>query len=270
MLGRTVHLIRHPLKVRLLEVRRVDQISPRMKRVTFGGDDLAGFQSVAADDHVKLFFPRDGEEVPILPVVGSAGLAVPEDHPRPTSRDYTPRRYDEAAGELDIDFVLHGDAPASNWAARAQPGMVIGVAGPRGSFVVSKDFDWYLLVGDETALPSIARELEELPARARAVAIVEVADAAEEQQIATRAQVELTWLHRNGAEPGTTRLLETAVRELEFPLGDCFAWVAGEATTIRLLRHLLHERGVKHGWARFSGHWKRGVADHDHHEPLED
>lgn len=149
--------------------------------------------------------------------------------------------------------------------------MVIGVAGPRGSFVVSKDFDWYLLVGDETALPSIARELEELPAGARAVAIVEVADAAEEQQIASRARVEFVWLYRNGAEPGTTRLLEHAVRELTFPPGDCFAWVAGEASTIRpLRRHLLHERGVTPGWARFSGHWKRGVADHDHHEPIED
>lgn len=268
---RTPRLIRHPLIWRLLTVDRVARLTPRMVRVTLVGDDLAGFRTPDPADHVKVFFPRPGEARPILPTLGPRGIAFPDGAPPPVARDYTPRRYDESAGELDLDFVLHGDGPASAWAARAAPGQFLGIGGPRGSQVVPATFDWYLLCGDETALPAIARRLEEFPAGARVIALVEVADAAEEQAIATRARVDLTWLYRNGAAAGTTDLLERAVRGLEFPSGDYFAWVAGEATTLRAIRrHLLGERGANREWTLFSGHWKRGVADHDHHAPIED
>lgn len=77
------------------------------------------------------------------------------------------------AGELTIEFALHGDGPAANWAAKAVPGSHLVVAGPRGSFVIPKDYDWHLLVGDETALPAVARRLEELPASTRAIVVLQ-------------------------------------------------------------------------------------------------
>ncbi len=46
--------VRHPPKRRQLEVVRVEPISPRMRRIVRAGDDLADFESAAADDHVKL------------------------------------------------------------------------------------------------------------------------------------------------------------------------------------------------------------------------
>lgn len=249
----------------MLEVLRVTRITPRMARVTLGGGDLEGFRSDAPDDHVRLIFPAEGEIKPAIPTMGPQGPIFPADQPRPALRDYTPRRHDPAAGELDIDFVLHGDGPASTWSSRAKSGDFIGLGGPRGSMVVTYDFDWYLLAGDETALPAIGRTLEELPSGARAVVFVEVADVAEEQRLESRARVELTWLHRNGAAPGTTDLLEKAIRGLSFPPGDGFAWAAGEATTIRAIRdYLLKERGVNKEWTRTTGYWKRGTADHDH------
>lgn len=268
---RTVELVRFPLKLRMLTVGRVVRLTPRMVRVTLVGDDLADFQSLDPDDHVKIFFPAPGATMPVVPTFGAGGPQLPEGSPRPIARDYTPRRYDAAAGELDIDFVIHGEGPASTWAAQAVPGQVLGVAGPRGSHVVPYTFDWYLLCGDETVLPSIARRLKEFPAGARVIAFVEVADAAEEQPLTSRAKVELTWLHRDGAAPGTTDLLERAVRELAFPAGDYYAWISGEASSLRpIRRHLLQERGARKEWLHFSGHWKRGTADHDHHEPIED
>ncbi|PTL80888.1 siderophore-interacting protein [Vitiosangium sp. GDMCC 1.1324] len=252
-----------PVKFRLLEVRRVNRITPHMIRVTLGGDELEGFQSEGADDHVKLLFPAEGERIPVLPIVGPHGLSVPEGKRKPDSRDYTPRRYNAATGELDIDFVVHGTGPGSSWAARAKPGDYLGLGGPRSTWFIANDFDWYLLAGDQTALPAIGRRLKELPEGARAIVFVEVADAAEEQRFDTRANVQLTWLHRNGAEPGTTDLLEKAIRGLEFPPGDYFAWVAGEATTLRPIRdHLLNERGANKSWVRVTGYWKRGAADH--------
>jgi NADPH-dependent ferric siderophore reductase len=181
-------------------------------------------------------------------------------------RDYTPRRFDVEAGELVIDFVVHGDGPASTWAANARPGSLVGQGGPRGSLVVSDDFDWYLLAGDETALPSIARRLDELPAQTRAIVIVEVADEGEELALETRADLELRWLHRGGAAPGTGNLLEQAIRGLELPAGDGFAWVAAEADSVRPLRtHLRGERGLPKAYTRITGYWKRGTSDH--HDP---
>ena len=75
--------------------------------------------------------------------------------------------------------MLHGDGPASTWAAQAKPGQQIVIGGPRGSMIIPDAYDWYFLAGDETALPAIGRRLEELPATARVVAVIEVEDKAE-------------------------------------------------------------------------------------------
>lgn len=263
--------VRLDLTFRLLEVQQMRQITPRMVRVTLGGEQLAGFKSLSPHDHFKLLFPTDGEAEPVLPVVGPDGIVYPEDRPRPISRDFTPRRHDAAAGELDVDFVIHGHGTASNWATQAELGMKVGTAGPRGSLVVAPDYDWCLLVGDETSLPSFARHLEELPEGVHAIAVVEVEDAAEEQEVETEASVDYHWVHRDGALPGTVDLVESALRSIEFPEGSSFTWVSGEANTARLVRrHLLNERGFDRSACSFQGHWKQGVSNFDHHTPIED
>ncbi|HYH12130.1 MAG TPA: siderophore-interacting protein, partial [Thermomicrobiales bacterium] len=191
--------------------------------------------------------------------------------PRPVTRDYTPRRFDAKSRMLVIDFVVHGAGVASDWAERAEPGMQLGIAGPRGSIIVDDDFDWYLAVGDETALPSIARRLEEAPASQRIVAVIEVENVTEEQEIETAADSSVYWVHRNGAPAGSTSLLFEALRELPLPEGEGFTWVEGEATTVRdIRRYLLNERGFDREHCRFSGHWKLGVVNHDHHAPIDE
>lgn len=266
-----VELTLFPLEFRLLQVLRVARPTPRMVRVTLGGEGLAGFTSLAPTDHLKIILPHDGEEHPVLPTAGPQGFTYPEGVTRPRMRDYTPRRFDAATGELDLDVVVHGVGPASSWANQATPGQFIGIAGPRGSHIVTPEFDWYLLVGDETALPSIGRWIEELPAGSRATAIVEVADAAEKQDFVTAADVEVIWLPRDGAEPGTTNLLEQAIRDHPLPPGDGYIYVAGEANTLRpIRRHLLNERRTVREWTDVSGHWKRQIADWDHHESIGD
>lgn len=254
----------YPLVFRTLEARQVERITPRMVRVTLAGPELEGFQSGAADDHIKVFFPLQPDGRPVMPPVADGAERSP-------SRDYTPRSYDPERGELTVDFVVHGSGPASTWADNAKPGDLLGVAGPRGSRIASDDESWYLFAGDETALPSIGRRLEELPAGARAVAVIEVATADEEQALQSAADVSLTWLHRNGAEAGTTSLLLNAIQQTEFPQGDGSFWLAGEAKTLRdVRRHLINERGIAREQLRFNGHWKRGTANHDHHEPIEE
>lgn len=265
---RAVRRVRHETRLRLLEVREVGRITPGMVRVTLGGEALAGFVSAAHDDHVKLFFPQLREDVPALPRLGPDGPVFPEGAPRPAARDYTPRRHDRAANTLAIDFVLHGDGPAASWAAQARPGQVLGVGGPRGSFIVPDDFDWYLLAGDETALPAIGRRLEELPGGARAVVVVEVADGGEEQRFESRAEVETRWLHRGDAAPGATSRLVEEVAALRLPEGEGYAWVAAEAGAAKALRRcLVEERGLRKDRVKAAAYWKRGaVAVHETYE----
>ncbi len=259
---RTPLRVRHPLKLRLVQVVRVETVSPRMRRVVLGGAALDGFTSAAADDHVKLFFPAPGQAQPVLPALGPDGPVFPADAPRPVARDYTPRRFDPDARELTVEFVLHGDGPATRWAAQAEPGQWLGVGGPRGSFLVPEDFDTYLLIGDETALPAIARRLEEMPPGARVLALIEVAERAEERYLPTAANATVTWLHRNGAPSGSTALLPRALEALTLPKGDAHAWIAAEIETVRGLRqHLLDIRGLPRAHIRAAGYWRIGEAN---------
>ena len=62
----TIHRVTHEIKRRKLEVLRVVDLTPRMRRITVGGAQLAGFISLGSDDHVKLFFPQTAEELATL------------------------------------------------------------------------------------------------------------------------------------------------------------------------------------------------------------
>lgn len=253
--------VRYQSQLRLVQVARVERLSPHMRRVIFTGETLDGFIAAGADDHVKLFFPAPGQDRPTLPTPGAHGITFPDDAIRPVSRNYTPRRFDPQKRELSIEFVIHGDGPASSWAAQATAGQWVGVGGPRGSYLAPDGYDTYLLAGDETALPAIARYLEEMRPDARALVLIEVADRSEERQLPTAANAAITWLHRDGIAPGTPILLEQALRNLMLPRGDIFAWLAGETETVRRLRrYLIEEAGVSRNQVRAAGYWRIGDA----------
>ena len=95
--------VRHPLRLRLAQVIGAEAISPRMRRIALGGEELKGFASAAADDHVKLFFPERGRDRPALPSLGPNGPVFPDGAARPVMRDFTPRRFDANAGDLTIE-----------------------------------------------------------------------------------------------------------------------------------------------------------------------
>ncbi|MFS2100768.1 siderophore-interacting protein [Variovorax sp. Varisp85] len=257
--------VRHDLRFRRLTVKTARRVTPHLIRITLAGDDLAGFTSPGFDDHAKIFFP-DATGKLTLPTVGPEGPIWPEG--RPTMRDYTPRRHDATAGTLEIDFALHEAGPATQWAEQARPGDVVGVGGPRGSFIVPTEFDWHLLIGDDTALPAISRRLAELPAGARAVVLAEVDSEADEIPFDTKAELTLRWVHRRGTEPGLSPVLLNALKAMQLPAGDFHAWVGCESAIAKALRaHLVGERGANPKWTRASGYWRRGaIATHDTHD----
>lgn len=251
VIAHTIHRVMHEIKRRRLQVVRVVDLTPRMRRITLGGPELAGFVSLGTDDHVKLFFPQNAaEQATLETLVIGAGK---DNGPMPAMRDYTPRRYDLDTLELDIDFVLHGDGPAATWAEQARPGQFLHIGGPRGSMIVPDMFDSYLLIGDETALPAIARRLEGLAANRRALVIVEVENGAEQQKLESPAQVNVIWVLREG---GRNNLL-TTVKELQMPSGNLYAWVATESKVSRQIRRvLLDEHGLDEPFVKAVGYWR--------------
>ncbi|HEX8542514.1 MAG TPA: siderophore-interacting protein [Pseudomonas sp.] len=249
----SIHRVSHEIKRRKLQVLRVTDITPKMRRITLHGPELTGFISLGTDDHVKLIFPRTPEEEQAMETMK---LGAPDDGPRPAMRDYTPRRYDAESGELDIDFVLHGEGPAATWAAQAEPGQFLYIGGPRGSMIVPDMFDSYLLIGDETALPAIARRLEGLPANRCALVVVEVADMGEQQVFQSQAQVDVIWIVRGEQD------LVDVTRRLEMPEGQLYTWVATEAALSRRIRRvLLGEFGLDESLVKCSGYWRLDEQD---------
>ena len=244
----TIHRVTHEIKRRRLQVLRVVDITPRMRRVTLGGPELAGFVSLGSDDHIKLLFPQNAQEQAALE---SPSFSIKGDGPQPAMRDYTPRRYDLSIGELDIDFVLHGDGPASTWAEQARVGQHLYIGGPRGSMIVPDIFDSYLLIGDETALPAIGRRLEELPAGRKVLAVIEIADAAEQQVLGSAAELEVIWVLR-----GHDDLLDV-VRNLTLPSGALYSFVATETKLSRQVRRvLLDTHKVNEQYLKAVGYWR--------------
>jgi NADPH-dependent ferric siderophore reductase len=208
---------------------------------------------------VTLLWPAPGREL-VLPREGwrfPPGVAEAQH-----CRNYTVRRYDPAAGELDIDFVVHGDhGPASRWAAAAAPGDSVGYAGPRTHWTADPAADWTLLIADETGLPALAAIAETLPPGHPAIAVVEVADAREEQPLPSRADLEVRWLHRDGAPAGPSARLEDAVRALALPPGRGRAWGAGEAHAVRgVRRYLCAEAGLGAAAVSVLGYWKHRLT----------
>lgn len=236
-----VERMRHELKWRDLTVSAVERVTPQMIRVTLTGETLSDFYSAAPDDHIKVILPQpDGEAA---------------------KRDYTPRRFSQAARELVLDFVDHEGGPASDWARAAEVGTSLAIGGPRGSQVIGGDIAGWVLIGDETALPAIGRRIEELAPGIPVTSIVAVTGAEEEQSFETAAPLDARWVHRPASAASDPAPILAALHGLDLP-PQTFVWVAAEAGVARAIRrHLLEERGLPKTWLKASGYWVQGEAD---------
>ena len=252
----------HPLTVRQVNVRRVIDLNPRMRRITVGGPQLGeftsgghpqpAFTSPGFDDHVKLIFASDGDILGALPTQLEHGIEWPPSTTR-VARDYTPRRVDLDAGELDLDFVLHGHGPAATWARDAVPGDHLHLVGPKSSTVLPPELDWLVLVGDETALPAIGRFLDERPVDLPVQVLVSVSDPTAQQELAVRAQDRLTWIV---AAPDDPQALADAVSALDLPDGNGYVWAGAESRALLPVRRELKTvRNLPKDRMNVTGYW---------------
>lgn len=245
--------VRYEPKRRQLQVASKTYLSPDYLRIVLHGD-LSGFESQGFDDHIKLIFPD-----PVTGVVNFPGDAAREGESRPIMRDYTPRYFDVAAGQLTLEFALHGlehgDAgPATRWAADAVIGDSLHIAGPRGSRLLPDIYDHYVLIGDETALPAIGRRLEELPSTKRVTVFVEIDCAENRFELQTKTQAKIHWVNRQ------EQSLVDAVAALELSTAT-HLWIASERTQARAIRDLLQERfNLPASAVKASAYWHKGLA----------
>jgi NADPH-dependent ferric siderophore reductase len=219
--------------------------------VTLTGDDVPLFENATVGANNKVFLPdADGE--------------IYFDGPKAIRRTYTHRDINLQRKEMYIDFVAHGDSgPASAWAISAKEGDKLGVAMKDVSQDLYSQADWYLLVGDATALPVLSVILETLPANAKGIAFIEVNGPEDELSMLTNADIQINWLHN--ATPGEHAPLVAAVRSIDLPEThdkSRFGYIAAEFATVKDLRHYLRkERGWEKEELYAYSYWKYGKSE---------
>jgi NADPH-dependent ferric siderophore reductase len=231
--------------------------------MTAGG---SGFADFAANDftdrYIKLLFGPPGVQYPEPYDLDLIHATMPREL-WPVTRTYTVRAIDPIAREITIDFVLHGDEGlAGPWAAAAEPGDEFVFLGPGGAYSPSPEADWHLLAGDEAAIPAIGAALEAMPEGVPAQVFIEVADEAEHLDLPTRADLRLTWLHRDGAPPGDVTAIVEAVKSAPWLDGEPQVFVHGESGLIKGLRRwFLDDRAVPKERLSLSGYWRTGLDE---------
>ena len=191
-------------------------------------------------------------------VVWPDNVAVP-------TRVYTIRHIDAARQEITIDFALHANpGPATRWAMDARPDDIVGILGPAANG--PKHAEFHVLLGDETALPGIARILESLPATTTGHAFIEVDSKADELPLQCPAGLSLTWLHRNGADAGTATLLQESIRAVQWPRNpeNAFFWGGCEHKAFSAIyRHLKKSIGLSRDRFVLYSHWHRSLSEEE-------
>jgi NADPH-dependent ferric siderophore reductase len=234
-----------------LEVIESFRVTPIMQGLRLRADGLAALA------------PLPGQDLMV---------AVPAEGDTTYRRRYTIRRFDPEASEIELHIVRHDEGPGGRWAASVEVGDWVEAIGPRGKITLVEEADWHLFAGDESGLPAVLAMTEALHAGGRALAVLEVPAAADQQspRLAEGALVDIHWLHRGGADPGRTDALLGALGDLELPAGRGHAYLTGELRVVAAMRQLLVDRGLEPDQISPKPYWRLGVANAPHGEPLKD
>ena len=241
---------RRPANLSLARVARVERLSPSYTRVTIEGADLARF--AIGGMHFRLLFGPEGEGWPETDDNGVTqwpGGAAAWHRPVYTTRQIT---CNGAAARLSFDVFRHAGGRVSDWTETLAPGTEVALTGPGGDARVS-DAPWQALIGDETALPVIARKLALLPAETTGAAVLLVPHRADIQQLSHPEGMVLNWLIRSeGAQ------LLDALSNLALPdVCRRHVFFAAEKAEVEVARLTLAERGLGKKEIMAATYWQR-------------
>ena len=244
--------VKFDLIKRKVTVARKECIGDSLVRLYLEGPELKGFRSESPDDHIKIFLPD-----------ASGDLSV--------KRDYTPRRYDADRNELLLEFVAHPGGPAAEWAMAAEVGDALEFGGPRGSQKIHNPEGRWLLIGDESAIPAIARRIEESAAGEAVAAVLLVQSSADAEAIYSWAEsvsgaalsidLSIHCIQRPMSQANDATDILSYLKESNIEAGT-FAWLAGESSMVKSVRrYLMGDLNWPKNYIKASGYWKQGASE---------
>lgn len=235
-----------PPNLTLARIEASTRLSPSFQRLRLAGDFR---RFLDGGLHFRLIFGPEGADWPMDDETGATIWPGGIDawHRPP----YTVRRIDPAGAWIDVDVVLHQGGRVTDWVALCRPGDEVALTGPGGK--APQMAGWIGYIGDETALPVIARMLEILPADTRGAARIFVPDRRDAQALRCPAGVDLQWLVR-GVDGGPA----DAVLGLTPPATDRYVFFAAERQEAAAARDHLVAQGFGRGEFHCANYWTAG------------
>ncbi|WP_156523573.1 siderophore-interacting protein [Dietzia sp. 111N12-1] len=266
-----------PTALRRVRVRAVEPLAPELVRVTLEGDELGkvaatgsagapaadapelvpAVRSPAFDDVVVFCLPDPDTGEVTLPVPAPGGGLGHPPGGAALVREYTVRSLRD--GALCVDLVRHASGAGVRWLESVRPGNELTIVGPRVSRALPAA-DRMLAVGDATALPALARLIEDRPPTLALDVLAAVPDPSALPRTVLPtvfpADTDRVRIRMVAAAPGSADEPINALTAAELPTG--FAWVAGESGMVTAVRRHLLARGQEPDRVQFTGYWRLG------------
>ena len=235
-----------PSKSRILAVKKIEMLGANMKRITLSGEGLLDFPQGQEGSYVKASFEKN---------IDSPIDSMAEN--RFCRRSFTVRHFRKKDLELDLDFLLHGESgPASKWAISAKEEDTLEIAGPGPAKIAPPEANWYVFVGDMTALPAIAVNLEKLRNDATGIALIEVMSSKDIQALKKPPGLDIQWIINRSPLKGCSELMDQFF-SIKWCSRNPYAWVAGEFELMRGAKKFLKEkRNLPKNSMYLSCYWK--------------
>lgn len=250
---------------RYIYVQKSEQLSPHLQRIYFASDDFSDFPTDQNGAHIKLFFPDEIHLKPLLPHRNEQGKVVWPEGKKPITRTYTIRDFLKAEKLLIVDFVRHADfGVAADWAVHAQIGDTLGLAGPGGPERFNLNANYWIFIGDLSALPMIASSLEQLAEDANGQIWIEIEHEADQIQLIHPKAMQLNWIMKG---QDNEREIIKSLTHLDWTSNDISISLAGENSRVVSLRKLFrNEYKVPKSQLYAVPYWKIGETEEGYHQ----
>jgi ATP-binding cassette subfamily B protein IrtA len=187
----------------------------------------------------------------------------PDGGPKQFQRGYTIARSDPAAGEFDLEFVLHHPyGPASWWALNCGPGdeLVAMRYGDQPFTVTDPAPEGYLLLGDAAALPAVRAIAKAVPPDRKVVVYLENAAGGQDlPPLPEGPNITAAWVDSLPDGQALAQALAQALGGRDW--SGWYAWVTAESTATRHARTILQrEHDLNRATLHAQAYWIRGRA----------
>jgi len=234
-------------RTRNITVKKIHQLSPNMKRITFSSKDFFDFPENENGGYIKFLFKRKISEKKEL-----------------LARPYTIRNFRKHKLELDVDFSYHSGNKgyATKWACGAKVGDKISISGPGSKQLINKHSNWFFFVGDMTALPAISSYLEKLHENAHGCVVVEITSIEDKVKLKKPKNIDIKWVVKSNKNIDN---FINVVREVKWIDKRPYIWVACEFSKMKLLRdYFQKEKKICKNEMYISSYWKSGLDQEEH------